>query len=356
LKRLPDTCGRKEGRYEDALEDESMLVKQRSGKKSRVRLPLGQANGHAARGAGNGRRAAKEETQMTALEEKQALLAHHVRMVARKLSNGLFVSGSGGVGKSKVIAETLAEEGVNPILLNSHVTPLSLFQTLYEHRQDRVLWLDDCDSIYPNMAILGLLRSALWGQDQRIVTYTSTQLQGLPNSFPFDSRIIFTANSIPRRNEAFKAVLSRVDVFELTATNDEILEQMRELAGKGFGTLTPQQCHDVVDFIGKAGGTRQLSMRMYEPSLRKVEYARATGVDWRDLVRSQLDQLGQRDGVPKPIDSKGHDMKCMALAVEKFPASVKQQEDFWREATGKSRASFFRTKKDFEATEQEDHP
>lgn len=334
-----------------------MVVKQRSVKKSRARLPLVQANGHAARGTANGRHpAVEEETQMTALEEKQALLAHHVRMVARKLSNGLFVAGTGGVGKSKVIGETLASEGVVPVLINSHITPLSLYQTMYEHRQEKVLWLDDCDSIYPNMAILGLLRSALWGQGERVVTYTSTQLLGLPNHFDFDSRIIFTANSIPKRNEAFKAVLSRVDVFELTATNEEILEQMRELAGKGFGTLTQQQCREVVEFIGKAGGTRQLSMRMYEPSLRKVEYALVTGVDWRDLVRSQLDQLGQKEGLPKPLDSKAHDLKCMALAVEKYPASVKLQEDFWREATGKSRASFFRTKKDYEASQQEDHP
>ena len=111
-----------------------------------------------------------------------------------------------------------------------------------------------------------------------------------------------------------------------------------------------------MEYIGKAGGTRQLSMRMYEPSLRKVEYALVTGIDWRDLVRSQLDQLGQKDGVPKPMDSKGYDLKCMGLAVEKFPASVKSQEDFWREATGKSRASFFRTKKEYEAGQQENPP
>jgi hypothetical protein len=334
-----------------------MAVRERSVRKSRARLPLGHANGQAVgESVKSCLLAAKEERQMTALEEKQALLAHHVRMVARKLTNGLFVAGSGGVGKSKVIGETLASEGVLPVLINSHITPLSLYQTLYEHRQGKILWLDDCDSIYPNVAILGLLRSALWGQGERIVTYTSTQLVGLPNRFVFDSRIIFTANSTPKRSEAFKAVLSRVDVFELTATNEEILEQMRELAVKGFGTLTPQQCREVVEYIGKAGGTRQLSMRMYEPSLRKVEYARVTEVDWRDLVRSQLDQLGQKEGLPKPLDSRGHDMKCMALAVEKFPESVKQQEDFWREATGKSRASFFRTKKDFEASRQEDHP
>lgn len=293
----------------------------------------------------------------TALEEKQALLAHHVRMVARGVTNGLFVSGGGGVGKSKVISGTLAGEGVNPVLLNSHVTPLSLYAAMYEHRQGKVLWLDDADGMYSNMPILGLLRSALWGTAEgRVVTYSSTQLAGVPGSFEFESRLIFTANSIPKRNEAFKAVLSRVDVFELTATNDELLEQMDVLARDGFGTLDAAACKQVVDFIRHAGGNRQLSMRLYESSLRKVEYAVATGTDWRDLVRSQLDQLGSkdRDGIPKPLDSKGHDLRCMALAVEKFPQSARQQEEFWCEATGKSRATFFRVKRQYEARQQED--
>lgn len=164
-------------------------------------------------------------------------------------------------------------------------------------------------------------------------------------------------NSIPRRNEAFKAVLSRVDVFELVATNDELLEQMEVMARDGFGSLDPATCRQVVDYIRHADGNRQLRMRLYGSSLAKVEYAAATGTDWRELVRSQLDQSGgkDRDGIPKPLDSKGHDRRCMALSVEKFPASVKQQEEWWREATGKSRASFFRSKREFEADHNEEN-
>jgi hypothetical protein len=80
---------------------------------------------------------------------------------------------------------------------------------MFHNREGKVLWLDDADSLYANMAILGLLRSALWGMGEaRTVTYLSSQLEGLPSSFKFDSRIIFTSNSIPKRNGAFKAVLS----------------------------------------------------------------------------------------------------------------------------------------------------
>ena len=56
-----------------------------------------------------------EESALTALEERQNLLAHHVRLLARGMSVGLFVYRSqGGLGKSRTVLRTLAEEGVSP--------------------------------------------------------------------------------------------------------------------------------------------------------------------------------------------------------------------------------------------------
>ncbi|WP_171472658.1 hypothetical protein [Frigoriglobus tundricola] len=294
-----------------------------------------------------------EPVPLTALEERQATLAHMVRMVARGMSNGLIAVGPGGLGKSRIIGQTLAEEGISPIMLNSHCTPLGLYTAMFNHRTDAVLWLDDADAMYTSLPILGLLRSALWGTaGDRVVTYTSSTLSGLPSSFTFTSRIIATANVIPSRNEAFKAVLSRVDTFTLTATNDEILELLRTLARKGYEGLRPELCEEVVEYIARVCGGRQLSVRIYESAMQKVRYALQSGgtADWRDLVRTQLENVGQpADAGLRPLDSKGHDLRCMAIALEKHPENVKLQEEAWRTATGKSRASFFRTKKQYES-------
>src|SRR5664279_828534 len=108
---------------------------------------------------------------LTVLEQRQQTLAHMVRMVARKISHALFVFGSqGGLGKSRTILRTLDEEGTTPILVNSHVTPLSLYSIFFQHRDEAVIFLDDVDSIFGSMPHLGLLRSALWGSP-RVVTY-----------------------------------------------------------------------------------------------------------------------------------------------------------------------------------------
>lgn len=270
------------------------------------------------------------------------MLAHHIRLVCRGMTNGLFCYGStGGLGKSKIIAETLTAEQQTYILLNSHITALSLYATLFHHRTGKIIWLDDCDGLYQDLKVLGILRSALWGQNGRIVTYSSSQLGDLPNNFEFESRLIMTANTIPKRNHAFKAVLSRIDCFELAASNVEVLELMRTVARDGFEGLPGERCLEVVEFIAENVGSRQLSMRLLEPSLRKVAYADHQDVDWRDLVLSQLKNLGE-EKVPQPVNTKAHEHECMRLAFKEHPHSVKEQMAFWMRGTGKSRASFFR--------------
>jgi len=281
---------------------------------------------------------------LTPLEERQELLSHHVRLVARGMANGLFVYGAcGGLGKSKVIQETLLAEGADLRLLNSHITALSLYETLYFSRSGKVIWLDDCDGLYGDLKILGLLRSALWGQNnQRTVTYTSSQLGELPNSFTFESRIIMTANVLPKKNNAFRAVLSRIDVFELSASNEEVVALMKTIAAKGFEDLSQDTCLEVVEFIEKHADGRQLSMRLLEPSFRKVQYAHQEGLDWQPLVKSQLQTLGKSSAAATGIDMKTHEVQCLRAAAERYPSSVREQQTHWSRATGKSRASFFR--------------
>jgi hypothetical protein len=283
-----------------------------------------------------------EESTLTALEERQNLLAHHVRLLARGMSVGLFVFGSqGGLGKSRTILRTLAEEGVSPVLVNSHITPLALYGCLYHNRQGCVIFVDDCDSIFGSMAHLGLLRSALWG-DPRVASYGSSQLDDLPASFIFESRIIFCANLIPKRNDAFKAVLSRCDIFELSATQEEVVDLMQSIARTGYETLTPAECSEVVDFIEQNGDDRAISLRLLEPSFRKVLYARSEGLDWRPLVMTQLRTLGRKQDDSRRIDSRANELRLLHQAIEQFPHSVGDQQAFWSRATGKSRASFFR--------------
>ena len=282
----------------------------------------------------------------TSLEERQQLLAHHVRLVARGMANGLCVYGSrGGLGKTRVVLATLKEEGVEPVVLTGHCTPLAMYMSLYEHPQS-VVFLDDCDAMFRILPALGILRSALWEGEKgsRLVNYNSSQLK-VPSSFRFEGRIVFAVNTLPRQNFAFNAVLSRVDQFELSASNEEVLEMMRRLAAQGFeGKLTADECQEVVDFVSEFSATRELSLRLLEPSLKKVLYAREEGVDWRQLVASQLHEIG-RTAVPKIPEARAYDLECLKQVAADYPDSISEQEAAFRTLTRRSRATFFRLKR-----------
>lgn len=287
----------------------------------------------------------EEPIPQTALEERQQTLAHHVRMVARGMTNGLCVYGRrGGLGKTRIVLRTLREELVSPLLLNGHITPLSLYQNLF-FNSNRIIFLDDADSLYRNLPALGILRSALWGEagKGRVVTYNSSQIE-IPSSFEFNGQIIFTANSLPQKNSAFDAVLSRIDVFELDASNEEVVEMMKCLAVEGFGNdLSATECLEVVNFIAEQAATRELSLRLLEPSYSKVIYAREAGIDWRDLVRSQLEQIGKEKTTETKM-SRAEAEECLRQVMKEFP-SVALQQETWSRLTGKSRPTFFRMKK-----------
>ena len=73
---------------------------------------------------------------------------------------GLCVYGTrGGLGKTRVVLQTLEAEGVEPVILTGHCTPLAMYLALYEH-PDSIVFLDDCDAMFRNLPALGILRSA----------------------------------------------------------------------------------------------------------------------------------------------------------------------------------------------------
>jgi hypothetical protein len=72
------------------------------------------------------------------------------------------------------------------------------------------------------------------------------------------------------KNDAFKAVLPRVDIFSFDASQEEVSELMRWVASTGFESVSPNDCLEVADFIEPNGDDRAISMRLLEPSFRTV--------------------------------------------------------------------------------------
>lgn len=285
----------------------------------------------------------------TRLEEKQETLANMVRMIAQKQYHSLFCISSGGAGKSRTITKVLDEEGQDMVLYNSHCTTLQLYRVLFENRENEaILFFDDCDSLYAssNAPALGILRSALFGQPNRVVTYNSSQLpDDLPARFETTSRFIFCANQIPKKNPMFDAVLTRCLVCRMDLSNAEILEQFRVMSANGYPGCPPEAAAEVVDYIEEYGSEKQLSMRLLTPAIRIYKFCIERGQDWRPVVLAQLQNLGRPASASKRLVNAERDERLVRESLRKFPDSTADACRHFMERSNKSRASFYRSLK-----------
>ena len=134
------------------------------------------------------------------------------------------------------------------------------------------------------------------------------------------------------KNHAFNAVLSRVDQYELIGIQRGSAGDDAATGGEGFEGLTPDECQEVVDFIAEFSATRELSLRLLEPSLRKVLYARESRGGLAAARRLPAPR-NRRTAVPKVSDARTYDMECLRQVVEDYPDSVADQEAAFRAMT-----------------------
>ena len=284
------------------------------------------------------------DREPTSVEKKQHTLANMTKMIAQSQYHSLFCISGGGAGKTWIIGRTLNEQGQDWFLINSHCTALQLYRLLFLNRQKNlVLFFDDCDGMYRSAVHLGLLRSALYGQPDRIVTYHSSQLpDDLPSSFETTSRFIFCANQVPKKNPMFDAVLTRCLVYRMDLSNDEIVEQFRVMSENGYPGCPPEAAAEIVDFIEQHGNERQLSMRLLTPAIRIYKFCTEQVTDWRPVLLAQLQNLGRPTGGTKRSNGHAKDARILKQAQDKFPDSVQEQQAWFCSKINKSRATFYR--------------
>ena len=282
--------------------------------------------------------------EQTSVEKKQQTLANMAKMIAQSQYHSLFCISGGGAGKTWTIGRTLNEQGQDWLLLNSHCTALQLYRILFLNRANNsILFFDDCDGMYRSAVHLGLLRSALYGQPDRIVTYHSSQLpDDLPSSFETTSRFIFCANQVPKSNPMFDAVLTRCLVYRMDLSNDEIIEQFRVMSENGYPGCPPEAAAEIVDFIEQHGNERQLSMRLLTPAVRIYKFCTEQGMDWQPVLLAQLQNLGRPTSGTKRLNGHAKDARILEQARAKFPDSVQEQQEWFCSKTNKSRATFYR--------------
>lgn len=279
-------------------------------------------------------------------QEVQAHFCDLIRMVARKTFHALVCVSDGGYGKSFCVQKTLEEEGQDCVIYNSWCTSLQFFRILYENStNEKVVILDDCEGILKQDASLGLLRSALFGNPHRVVTYNSTQLpDDLPERFETTSRFIILANDLPK-GPLMSAILTRTLFYRMELSNEDILAQFRVMSERGFNNCSAEQAEEIIDFIEENSLGKRLSMRMLSPAIRIYTHCAQNGRDWRKLLLTQMSSYTRPAGATKRLDSAARDERIVREALRKFPESTADACRFYIEKSSKSRASFYRSLK-----------
>jgi len=161
------------------------------------------------------------------------------KMVGRGIQPSLVVTGGAGMGKTHLVKQTLADMGLDEstdfVHFKGRATPAGLFITLYEN-SDKIIVLDDCDSVFKDDDAVNILKGALDSYDSRKISYiTSKPLKDtdgveLPRHFEFTGRIIFISNIAQSKLD--EAIRSRSFVADIDMTQDQMFTRIEQLMDK----------------------------------------------------------------------------------------------------------------------------
>jgi hypothetical protein len=169
-------------------------------------------------------------------EEMFGNLERLTKMVGRGIQPSLVLTGMAGVGKTHLVKETLKGMGLREshefVHFKGRATAAGLFITLYQN-SDKVVILDDCDSVFKDEDAVNILKAALDSYDTRKISYISSkQLKDeygdpIPAHFEFTGRIIFISNI--NQSKLDEAIRSRSFVADISMNTAQMFQRMEQL-------------------------------------------------------------------------------------------------------------------------------
>jgi chromosomal replication initiation ATPase DnaA len=206
--------------------------------------------------------------------------------VAKKFSNGIFITGPGGTGKTftvmKVLERLGMKLGTDFIVIKGYSTAAAMYNLLAENKTKLVIF-DDCDSVLSDDTGLNILKAVLDTYPKRTVFWNTNSPLIREPEFDFTGQIIFISNKDPQQaNRHLSALRTRVLTVNIAGTPEQMRDRCIELMpeiGKGL-TLEVQEelCDFIRDNFHKIHG---LSLR-YAVNLVSIRKFKPTG--WQSLV------------------------------------------------------------------------
>jgi Cdc6-like AAA superfamily ATPase len=200
------------------------------------------------------------------------------KMVGRGIQPSLVITGMAGVGKTHLVKETLKQMGLRESYDFEHfkgkATAAGLFITLYQN-SDKIVVLDDCDSVFKDDDAVNILKAALDSYDTRRISYISTKPlkdefgEPIPAHFEFTGKIIFISNI--HQSKLDEAIRSRSFVADISMNTGQMFQRMEQLMQSmepRIPLAAKQQALDIMkDLDAKFGGV-DINLRSFIKAAR----------------------------------------------------------------------------------------
>lgn len=251
------------------------------------------------------------------------------------------VLGPPGVGKSECVRRAMAASLSDGewSTLRGHATPLALFEYLFENA-NRPIVIDDVDELLGEAASTAMLKSALESGSARRISWRARGLVARgdepPEEFEFSGRCAIIANASRIRSADIEAIYDRCVCIYFEPTASDV---HREIAAGGWFTD-----EEVFSYLGQnLHLVRRPSLRFY----LQVQQLRRAGLVWRDMASRMLQEQNSAEliVVQQLINN---------VAFDQFPQPAAERAEAFRRRTGKSRASYFRIKRELDGQQTAD--
>ena len=261
--------------------------------------------------------------------EKYKNILKYIDLITKRNTkiNCIVVDGSQGIGKSTVIKSILKEQNIEFTYLNSYSTALSLYINAY-HNRNKVLLLDDLNGIFSDKKGLSILRALINTEESKFINYQSTSEKlTVPDKFIFKGKIIILCNDILEHID--ESLLSRTIYRTVNFSHQEKLNLMKEIIRFNYKDLNEKQIDEITLFITENTDetTRNFSFRTIN---KIVDFYLNFDDCWKELALEEL-----------VVDEE---LSLVKKIISRYKTTKEQVLEYTK-VVGKSRASFFRTKK-----------
>ncbi len=237
-------------------------------------------------------------------------LDQFVRAFADGHLNLLIVVGRAGTAKSHSVRRVVGKKGC---WIEGNATAFGLYSKLYQN-QNRLVVIDDVDSLYADRAAVRLLKCLCQTDAQKTIQWNSAAAGSMPTEFQTTSRVVIIANEWKSLNENVAAVQDRGHFVYFDPNAQAVHEQVR-------GWFQDEEIlswfESYLHLIG------QPSMRQY---VRAAEL-KSAGLDWQTMIASGFLP-------PKAV------LVAKLKSDTRFQSEAERVEEFKRLGGG-SRATYF---------------